>query len=255
MEFSLLKFVTGMVLPPASLILLAVIGLIVASYRRRLGTAIIMAALGMLYVFSTPLCALALMSMLQPWPALDEYALDKAGAEAIVILAGGRRNNAAEFGGDTVNDLSLVRIRYGVWLQRRTGLPLLLTGGKTRENYLRSEAELMKDVLVYEYALPVKYVEAKSKTTYENALYSAEILKTENIQRIYLVTHAWHMPRAVAAFEHFGLTVIPAPTAFYDASTGPFELDDIIPESRALHATSYAIHEIAGHWWYRLRYY
>ena len=40
---------------------------------------------------------------------------------------------------------------------------------------------------------------------------TASILQEAGIQRVYLVTHAWHMRRALLAFHRFGITATPAP--------------------------------------------
>jgi uncharacterized SAM-binding protein YcdF (DUF218 family) len=97
-------------------------------------------------------------------------------------------------------------------------------------------------------------IEEQSRTTYENALYTAELLKQKGIQNVVLVTHAWHMPRARAAFEHFDVRVIPAPTAFYgrDSTYCP---NDFLPSTYALRFSGMAFHEMFGHWWYKMRYY
>ena len=47
-----------------------------------------------------------------------------------------------------------------------------------------------------------------------NARLLAPLLQQGGVQRIALVTDAWHMPRAVAAFERAGLSVTPAPMGY-----------------------------------------
>ena len=89
----------------------------------------------------------------------------------------------------------------------------------------------------------------RSTNTMENAAYSAQVLQEAGIRKIYLVTHAWHMPRAVLAFEKAGLEVIPAPTAFVSRSDG--QLQDFLPSASALQLTYYAIHEWLGILWYQ----
>jgi len=50
-------------------------------------------------------------------------------AQAIVVLGGGTRRNAPEYGGDTLGALTLERLRYGTVVARVTHLPMLLSGG------------------------------------------------------------------------------------------------------------------------------
>ena len=53
-----------------------------------------------------------------------------AHAKAVVILGGGVRRNAPEYGGDTLATLTLERVRYGARVARLTGLPVLVSGGR-----------------------------------------------------------------------------------------------------------------------------
>ena len=58
------------------------------------------------------------------------------------------------------------------------------------------------------------WLETESRNTYENALYTQEILDQKGIEKIILVTSAQHMPRSVGLFEKQGLEVVPAPTDY-----------------------------------------
>jgi uncharacterized SAM-binding protein YcdF (DUF218 family) len=52
-------------------------------------------------------------------------------------------------------------------------------------------------------------LESRSRNTYENAVFSRELLQPRPGQRYVLVTAAFHMPRAVATFRAQGFDVIP----------------------------------------------
>ena len=270
MELILTKLLETLVLPPTGLILLGIMGLLLARYRQSAGHVMIWLALLTAYLISTPLIAGGLIALLQNYPALnpadlkddDEstIALNSQSADAIVILAGGRNRNALEFGThDSVNTYSLERLRYGAFLHRKTKLPILISGGIVRQDSMgkaeRPEALLIKEVLENEFDVSVSYTEEESHTTFENAKYSAPILRQNGLQTIYLVTTAAHMPRAVEAFEHFGIKVIPAPTAFYGNSGQDLSINDFLPNPRDQYMSAMAIHEIIGRWWYHLRYY
>lgn len=101
-------------------------------------------------------------------------------------------------------------------LSQVTDLPVLLTGAPDAisSNEL-AEAELMQRILKNEFQIQASWIENRSITTEENALFSVKLLKQEGITHIYLVTHFWHMPRAQAVFEKYGLKVTPAPMGFY----------------------------------------
>ena len=161
---------------------------------------------------------------------------------------GWRRRNTAL---PTLDALSLERLRYGAHLAKRSRLPILLSGGEGEDDPPLSE--LMARVLEDDYGLRARWLEGRSKTTAENAVFSAAMLRSEGIHCVVLVTHAWHMPRARAAFAANGMSVIPAPTAFYQQPS--FDgWQNYVPNSNAFRMSGYAFHEIVGRLWYAVRY-
>lgn len=214
---------------------------------RRLGTAALLASGLFVYLLSTPLVSTRLLSALEPDGPLQR-AEGGLSPRAIVVLSAGLRRFAPEFGGETPDHLTLERMRYGAALERITGLPILVTGG-----YIgRSDqpiGRLMAEAYVADYGIAVRWVEAMAGNTYQNATLSRRILEAEGIDSIHLVTHAWHMPRAVAAFEYVGFKVVPAPTGFTKVTSG-VDLVDLMPRSKSLTASAYAFHEWIGRLWY-----
>ena len=149
----------------------------------------------------------------------------KRQVQAIVILGGGSYFAAPEYGGDTVSHYTLERLRYGARLGRESSLPVLVTGGAPFGG--RAEAESMREALERDFGIKVRWVETASRDTAENARLSAPLLKAAGVTRIALVSHGWHLPRAIELFEKQGIEVTPAPTAF---STGsPSLLEDLLP--------------------------
>ena len=165
------------------------------------------------------------------------------------MLSAGLDVEAPEYGGPTVDALSLQRVRYAARLARTTGLPVLASGGQPREDE-PSIASVMAQALEQDFGVAAHWLEERSTDTHQNAEFSAAILREAGVERIYLVTHAWHMPRAQAAFERAGLAVTPAPTAF----TGPPPRLYLAPSTTSLRNSYYALHEMAGRLWYRLAY-
>lgn len=242
------KLIETLILPPAGVLILACTGLLLRSRWRRCGNALVAAALLMLAVLSMPICSQGLWNSLETFQALTPKEFVD-GAGAIVILSADM-NVADEYGGDTVGVLTLQRLRYGAWLHRATGVPLLVSGGALAPDH-ESLGQLMAKALLQEFQLPVRWVEAQSLDTWGNAKESAAILLPEGIQVVYLVTSAYHMPRAKAAFEKAGFTVVPAPT---DVGTqgGGVRLADFLPRASALFQSTLALHEWIGRFWYRL---
>jgi uncharacterized SAM-binding protein YcdF (DUF218 family) len=207
-------------------------------------------------ILSMPAVSDALIDGLQVFPALTPAEIRAMGSgppTAIVILSAGRRIYAPEFGGQTVDEITLERVRYGAKLARETHLPVLVSGGSPQRESVPL-AKLMADLLRTDYGIDAKWQESRSVNTAENAIYSAEILKRAGIQRVVLVTHAWHMKRAYAAFVANRMTVVAAPTAFYGRPATRSWTYYVEPSMRAFRDAGYAIHEIAGGYWYALRY-
>lgn len=219
--FLLKKLLAALILPPAGPLLLALCGLWLTrakSWRwqhggRWLAT---LSLLGLL-LLSLPFVGNALMAPLEPHPPIAPEQLLRV--QAIVILGGGSYHAAPEYGGDTVGYTTLERLRYGARLARQSGLPLLVSGGAPYGG--RAEAESMKAALEQDFGVKVRWVETASRDTAENASLSAPLLKAAGVARIALVSHGWHLPRAVPLFAKQGFKVIPAPTVFSTPAADP----------------------------------
>lgn len=240
--FFLKKFLTALILPPTSLLLLALLGLWMmrAKNRRWRDGGFLLAFLSVvsLLLMNTPLVSDALVTPLEPYPPITAVQLQHV--QAIVILGGGTYYTAPEYGGDTVGRGTLERIRYGAHLARQTRLPLLVTGGAPHGG--RPEAELMAEALETEFGVKVSWVEGASRDTAENAALSAPLLRAEGVKRIALLSHGLHLPRAIPLFEKEGFEVVPAPTGF--STRPPSLLANLLPGG--LGRSSAALHEYLG---------
>jgi uncharacterized SAM-binding protein YcdF (DUF218 family) len=237
-------------LPPGALILLGAFGLLLVVFRkRRLGWMLFGLALVSAVALTLPVVASFGAETLQVDPPLppDVTQLD---AEAIVVLSGDFRADPPEYGVDVPGPLSLERCRYGAYLARRTGLPLLVSGGVLRPNRPAVSVQLAA-YIADELGVPVRWTEERSRTTHENALYTAELLRAAGVQRIALVTHAWHMPRARIEFERAGLSVLPAPTA--PASPPQDWQHGLVPSEKSFQLSVRVLHEWVGRLWYAAR--
>ena len=249
-DHHLVQIAQALILPPGGLVVLALLGLLLS--RRFLGKLLLLLSLASLYLLSTPYTAAWLMASLERDLALPPETHTSHGAQAIVVLGGGIRPNAPEFGGDTVSALTLERIRYAARLQRHTGLPVIASGGNP-EQRPRSDAWLMGQVLREEYGITPLALEEQSVSTWENGQYTGTLLRRLGLGKILLVTHAWHMPRALESFRRAGIEVIPAPTAFASRRMDAEEPWQWLPSFQAFRDSRYALHEYLGDAWYRLR--
>lgn len=247
-------------LPPLNCILLLLLGLIFL-YRGHIQFAKLLLCTGTLalYWLATPWLAGLLMSGLEMSPLSDIKTASSA--SAIVVLGGGALAGQPEYGHDVSSHATLQRLRYAATLHRQTGLPILVTGGSPAGG--EAEAVCMQRDLHRLFEVPVRWIEARSNNTDENARYSYQILKKSLIGKvapdqslrggqikILLVTHSWHMPRAQRQFTAAGFDVVPAPTVFTEHK--PLNFLDFLPSAGALEASRIAMHEWLGFFWYRL---
>lgn len=252
--------IAGLLLtPPGVILLLALLGFLLQRRWRAIGNLVVGLSLMALFALSLPMTGRALVAPLES----DSHPLSpatltpdeaKKQVDAIVVLGGGRYAQASEYGDtDAVSEATLHRLRYAAYLHRRTGLPVLVAGGAPFGEPA-PEALLMQETLEGDFGIRPQWAETQSRNTYENAVNSKQILAAAGIRRIYLVTHAWHMPRATWAFVNAGFDVVPAPMGFTTLGKGDREGLGYLPSARGLALSSMALHERLGLMWYKLKY-
>ena len=241
--------IKALALPPANLMLAILFGFVLRRWAKRTGTAVVLFAAITLYLLTTSFVATRLLGAVEADIApldLSENMDDRPAA--IVILSAGFTHETPGPKPKTVDQMSLERLRMGVKLQRATGLPILVTGGSSRHDPT-AVADLMQEVLAQDFGIEPTWIETRSHTTNENALYSAEILLSQKIRSVYVVSQAWHLRRALPAFEAAGLAATPAPSSFTHAAR--VDINAFLPSAKALHRSYYALHEVLGLLWYR----
>jgi uncharacterized SAM-binding protein YcdF (DUF218 family) len=231
----------AVLLPPGGPIFLVAAGLLLTRFSARVGRAFAAIGLASLYATATPLFSAWLVDTASGGAQVVDISAARQ-AQAIVILGGGVRRNAIEFGGDTLGRLSLERVRYGARLARALSLPVLVTGGSVRGD-TKAEAQLMREALETEFSIPVRWVEEKSRNTRENAGYSAAMLRESGVDRVVLVLHAFDVPRAREEFERARISVIPAPTHLPGTDNSAL-LSDFLPSASALASSHFAVYEL-----------
>ena len=175
MIWFLKNLVSAFLLPPLSLIVLGVAGVLFLKNHPVLGKFLIISTFILFYILSIPIFAERALQTLEV-PTRSNSEINKA--QAIVILGSGTYFEAPEYGGHTVDQYGLER------------------------------------VLENEFHVPVEWSENNSRDTRENADNSFSVLRKNKITHIALVTHAWHMLRATREFERAGFKVTPASTAY-----------------------------------------
>ena len=239
------------------LILLALVRSRLPGWRK----ACLAAALLLLWLGSNRWTAMSLARALE-WQYLpqEEY----PAADAIVVLGGGTQ--AAETPRQMVElNGAGDRLLQALQLYHQGKAPhLLLSGGTLGWSERQSSpAEEMASVLeMLGVPADALWLEPESRNTYENAVNSAEILREKGLNRILLVTSAWHMPRAVRLFEAQGLEVIPAPVDFVVTQEGwqrlwqpdwRTQIVGLLPNADSLALTTLMLKEHLGLLVYQLR--
>jgi len=248
---------TALVEPPVNLLLPLGLGLLLLrgagrhTARRHAGMWLAGLAFAGLLVLAIPAVGRAMLMALED--GLPTSPPTGAPPGAIVVLSGDdlRASPGGLLQPPDVGALTLQRMRAGIALHRRTGLPILVTGGVLREGE-PPIAEAMARVMEREFATPVRWVEGASLNTWENATLSAAMLRAEGIGSVYVVTDAWHLRRALLAFHRAGLAATAAPSHY----TGPDHLTpaSFVPSMHGWTTSNFALHEWIGLAWYSLRY-
>ncbi|MBK1645068.1 hypothetical protein CKO25_10470 [Thiocapsa imhoffii] len=165
-------------------------------------------------------------------------------ADAIVVLGGAIGPPDAQRPFPTLTDSS-DRLWQAARLFRAGKAPMLiLSGGSDPAVSLTSEARAMQ-IFLSELGVPLEamVLEGRSRTTLQNAEFSSALLREEGIKRVLLVTSAFHMRRAMDAFEAQGLQALPAAA---DHAAVPVGAGAWIPSAGALKNAAFVIKEWIG---------
>jgi uncharacterized SAM-binding protein YcdF (DUF218 family) len=244
--------IKSLLLPPGGLILLLFFSLLFI--RKLFGKLLLTITMVAFYLLSTTIISTNLIAGLEQHVFVTPEEILASKAEVIVVLGGGLYEEGPEYGGDSIRGDMLERVRYAAWLHKRTNLPIIVSGGGM-DPTIPAEAKLAGQALKEEFGCTVLATEDQSKTTWENALYTKNILTANGISKIALVTHAWHMPRAMGVFKQNDIDAIAAPTIFSTGKLrlGDGEIKDWLPSSAALSTSYLALHEYAGLAWYQTK--
>ncbi|MCH8530133.1 MAG: YdcF family protein [Saccharospirillum sp.] len=235
-----------LLLPPAINLLMMFTAALLWQRFPRLARNLLAVAVVSLWLLSTPWISQQLSRVLEQYPALSFAQLAELDrqAQAIVILAGGMEATPQELGYAAPDSNTLMRLRYGAFLHRQTGLPILVSGGRVFDSEGPTLADAMALDLAQSFQVSTRWRETRSRTTAENAQFSAEMLLPEGVRRIALVTESFHMPRSVLSFEQAGFEVIAAPTRLPREREA--RLLDWVPNAQALQSSSQTLHEWLG---------
>lgn len=201
---------TVLLLPPVPLLLLVLIGARLIQPRRGWGWPLVVIGVTGLWLSTCyGMGDFLTRTLLHPPPALsrEQVAALKTEVQArrgatIVVLGAGREGYAPEYGTSNLSPASMERLRYGLWLAHETGAAAGFSGGTGWAQAAGApEAEIATRIAAQELGRALKWTEDQSRDTRESAVRTVALLKESGATRAVLVTHGWHMPRALRAFR------------------------------------------------------
>jgi uncharacterized SAM-binding protein YcdF (DUF218 family) len=234
-------------LPPLNCLLAACVG--AALGPRRGGATLRAFGLSGLVLLSLPVVSGSLLAILES--AQNPPQPPASPPQAIVILSGDQSEILDGAGiGFRPGPQTLEREQAGAALARRTHLPVLVSGGSIHA-WSPPLADIMAKSLESDFGVAVRWREAGSIDTWANARNSAAMLRHDGITSVYLVTHAWHMPRSLLAFRRAGIQAEAAPVAIDNKRF--FRLSSFVPSTHAWEESYLGVHELIGWAWYAIR--
>jgi uncharacterized SAM-binding protein YcdF (DUF218 family) len=255
------KFLPLFIYPLGLIFILIILALIVRR-RPRLQTALLAGALIILYIGSNRWVSYTLARSLE-WQYLPLNPVPQA--DAIVVLGGATESKQYPRPTVEVNSAG-DRVLYAAQLYKDGKAPaILLSGGNITwlDGRLMTPAAEMAQILnLVGISSTDIWLQPRSQNTYEDALYSSELLREKGITRVLLVTSAMHMPRSVALFYHQGIDVIPAPTDYTVTQAGLENLAaldpqniliNLMPNTSSLSLTTNVLKEYIGILIYRFK--
>jgi uncharacterized SAM-binding protein YcdF (DUF218 family) len=239
-------YISAIVFSPTLLLLGIASGLLLLNQRPKLGKSVVIFSTALLWIFSTPAFNVWLShNLLTQYKPTTSQELKAQGVQAIVVLGGGVETGQPD-GIQQLQATALDRLRHGIELSRKTGIPVLVTGGKGwgAKAGSENEAEISSRVAREVFQFEIKWTESESRDTQENASNSKQLLSRQGVSKIALVTHSWHMPRSLKAFQKVGFEVIPATMGF--VVDRKVELLSLLPNGGALDRTYITFKELVA---------
>lgn len=253
----------SLLLPPVPMLATTLLGAGLLARRRRIGWWLILGSAVAIWLSGSAAAAHALGRAFGLHPAaLSTERLqaiadgrqrhpERPASTAVLVLGGGREAHAPEYHGASLSDASLQRLRHGIWLGRATGVPVGFSGGVGWAQVAgEPEAEIAARIAVQEFRYPLRWVEGRSRDTGENARLALAMLRADGVRHVLLVTHGWHMRRALRAFEAAARPgdphIEPAPMGL--ATPADRGVLGWMPSSEGLRRTRDLVREQLG-WW------
>lgn len=249
------KIVVGWLMPPGCFVLLFLFcawktrSIGDPSARKTLRSLALVGAVGLYLLSVQPVSRLLSWGLEKQHPPVIESQIKKSNA-VVVLSAGVVEGAPVSFSptSATPGQAAVVRLCEGVRLYRKIksegrACTVVLTGGRFFGE--RAASEVSREWLTF-MGVPVGdiRVETSSRTTFEEARSALPVVRAVGAEAVFLVTHAYHMPRAVAAFDKCGMPVTPAPCGF--SSSGNLNVFSFLPDAATLSENRAMLWEYLG---------
>lgn len=253
MFFVLSKILDLAFTPLAWALLLGALALIVSRRRPRWALGLGLAAILLLWAFSTSWLA----GRLTRWTEGDLTSTQRPGVvyDAVIVLGGMAEAGQSLVAGTPQFSESAERMLAGrEVLLSGAARHLIISGGRLQDDpSVPSEADLVGDMLE-SLGVPGAQIlrEDASRNTRENAVNVAAIVQERGFRSLLLVTSAFHMKRSLGCFRAVGLEPDVLPT---DVRQSPLSqgLGALLPRAESLDESSRMLRELAGRLVYRVR--
>lgn len=216
--------VGALLLPPLPLLLMGLLAWRTRGRRPILSGLLLALATAGLWFSLCPITGQWLERQWSPTMAMSpaqvgDWRRSLAGRKPVVlVLGGGTQRLAPEYGESHLMPGSMERLHYGLWLGRQLQVPVMVSGGTGRAQSPGSaEADVAARIASRDYGRTLRWLENTSVDTRDNARKSLQLLHSEGITEVFLVTHGWHMQRSLRAFTEeaakvgFAARIVPAP--------------------------------------------
>lgn len=212
--------------------------------RKKLSAFLLVFALLVLWVTSTPMVAGALYGALEKqYPPLPMHEI--AQGDCIVVLGGAVGLRVKPRVDIELNDaVDRIYKAASLFNAGKGQMVIVAAGNQPWNSTLQPEAEIIRDLLI-QWGVPQHLIvlDSNSRNTRENAINSSKALMQNDCRNPLLVTSAAHMPRSVAAFAKVDIEVFPVSTDVRVVDRNGVSLLDLLPQAGALAMTSDAMRE------------
>ena len=239
----LFKLFQQLLLPSIFTPLLFIVGIVFSfKDRQRTGKIILLFSVSLYCLLSiSPIADLIIYPLESAFPAPTGEQFGST--NRIVILAGGGETNIFRAS-------EALKIYFSRPAEIRPSLQVIISGTNPLQPETNNEARIIETFLIERGMDPVNLtVEDKSRNTLENAVNAQKLIGQETF---FLITSAYHLPRAMWVFRAAGENPIAIPTD-PKIKFGRYNLFDWLPSAKNIEKVDLAAHEYFGIIYYRLK--